>query len=57
MNAMPAFCKSRLAENMAEEIRRGNMPMKDYLLMHPAARLSDALKEQLVQGLQKSLGQ
>jgi hypothetical protein len=57
MNAMPAFRKSRLAENMAEEIRRGNMPTKDYLLMHPAARLSDAQKEQLIQGLQKSLGQ
>ena len=57
MNAIPAFRKSRLAENMAEQLRRGNMPPKDFVLMHPAAHLSEAQKEQLIQGLQKSLGQ
>ena len=41
---------------MAQQIRSGTMPPADYLLLHPEARLTDAEKEQLIQGLQKSLG-
>ena len=33
----------------------GAMPPGDYLLLHPEARLSDAEKQQLIQGLQQSL--
>jgi Haem-binding domain len=33
------------------------MPLADYMLIHPTARLTDAEKQALIQGLQKSLGQ
>jgi mono/diheme cytochrome c family protein len=36
-------------------IESGTMPPSDYLLLHPAARLSDAEKQQLIQGIQNSL--
>lgn len=39
-------------DDIAEVIREGEMPLPPYLLMHPTARLSDAEKEQLIQGLQ-----
>jgi hypothetical protein len=32
------------------------MPPWDYLLLHPAARLGDAEKAQLISGLQATLG-
>ncbi len=35
-----------------EQVREGEMPPWDYLLMHPAAKLTDAEKQQLVAGLQ-----
>lgn len=43
------------AEESAELIQRGEMPTKDYLLIHPSARLTDAEKQQLIKGLQASL--
>jgi hypothetical protein len=46
---------SRGGNDVAERIQSGSMPPKDYLLMHPAARLTDAEKQQLIQGLQSSL--
>ena len=55
MDTMPSFRRRSLAENMAQQIRSGNMPPKDYLILHPDARLTDAEKEALIQGLQKSL--
>jgi hypothetical protein len=36
-------------------LQRGEMPPLQYLLMHPTARLSDAEKQQLIEGLRKSL--
>ena len=45
-----------LAENMANQIRMGSMPPKDYLILHPDARLTEAEKQELIDGLQKSLG-
>ncbi|MBI1276683.1 MAG: hypothetical protein GC179_01010 [Anaerolineaceae bacterium] len=56
MDNMPAFRRNNLAQNMAEQIRSGNMPPKDYLILHPDARLTDAQKEDLITGLRKSLG-
>lgn len=47
--------KVRLARDMIDQIRSGVMPPVDYVLLHPEARLSDAEKEQLIQGLQNSL--
>ncbi len=56
LDSMPAFQRRSLANNMANQIKSGSMPPKDYLLLHPDARLTDAQKEELIQGLQKSLG-
>ncbi|MSP11729.1 MAG: hypothetical protein EXR62_02105 [Chloroflexi bacterium] len=54
LNKLPAFMKAQLPNNMAQRIRNATMPPFDYLLMHPEARLSQAEKEQLIRGLQKS---
>ena len=54
LDKMPAFRKANLANDMAQQIRSGNMPPSDYLILHPDARLSDAEKQQLIQGLQKT---
>ena len=35
----------------AETVRKGEMPLRGYLLMHPDARLSGAERRQLAQGL------
>jgi hypothetical protein len=43
-------------EELAEVIREGKMPPASYLMLHPDARLSDAEKQQLVQGLIISTG-
>lgn len=55
MDSMPAFQRANVAENMANQIRSGSMPPKDYLILHPDARLTDEQKEQLIQGLEASL--
>ena len=43
------------AEEAPETIMEGEMPPRDYLLLHPEARLSDAEKQQLARGLAASL--
>ncbi|HMD87617.1 MAG TPA: heme-binding domain-containing protein [Anaerolineaceae bacterium] len=43
--------------DIAETINRGSMPPFYYLLEHPAAHLTPAEKQQLILGLQTSLGQ
>ena len=40
------------AEDIAEVILEGEMPLPIYLIMHPEARLSEAEKAQLIKGLQ-----
>jgi hypothetical protein len=40
-----------LEENI-EVIEEGEMPLKDYLLLHPEARLSDQEKQELIAGLE-----
>jgi hypothetical protein len=40
------------AEDIAEVILEGEMPLPIYLIMHPEARLSEAEKAQLIRGLQ-----
>lgn len=44
------------AEHFARLIESGEMPSWDYVLMHPEARLTDAEKQQLIDGLAKTLG-
>lgn len=41
----------------AEEVVEGEMPPRLYLLLHPEARLTAAEKQQLVTGLNASLGE
>ncbi|MHB8958015.1 MAG: heme-binding domain-containing protein [Candidatus Limnocylindrales bacterium] len=43
-------------ERAARQISNGEMPPGDYLLLHPDARLTDAEKQQLIDGLAKTLG-
>jgi hypothetical protein len=43
-------------ERVARQVASGEMPPGDYLLLHPDARLSDAEKQQLIDGLTKTLG-
>ncbi|NOY99676.1 MAG: heme-binding domain-containing protein [Chloroflexi bacterium] len=45
------------AGEMREVMLEGEMPPAAYLLTHPAGRLSDAEKQQLMDGLARSLGQ
>jgi len=40
--------------SMVKEIRHGEMPTWDYKLLHPAARLTDAERDSLVAGLQRT---
>jgi mono/diheme cytochrome c family protein len=44
------------AKDVAAEVKAGEMPPKVYLPMHPAAKLSDAEKQALIEGVEKSLG-
>lgn len=43
-------------DEAAEEVEKGEMPMAIYTLMHPEARLSDAEKKALIEGLKKTFG-
>jgi cytochrome c551/c552 len=45
----------RSADEMVDEIQEGGMPPSQYLLMHPNAKLTDAEKLQLIQGIKNSL--
>lgn len=44
------------AKNVATEVKQGDMPPWFYLPMHPNARLTDAEKQALIEGAEKSLG-
>ena len=44
------------ADEVAETIIEGEMPPKDYQLLHPEARLSPPEKEAFASGLQKTFG-
>ncbi len=44
------------AKDVAEQVKEGEMPPWYYLPMHPAARLTDAEKQALIDGAEKSLG-
>ncbi len=49
--------KKNEGEDAAEEVEEGEMPLKSYLLAHPEARLSDADKKLLIDGLKKTFGE
>jgi hypothetical protein len=41
-------------EEVIEEIEEGEMPLSNYLILHPEARLSPAEKKMLIAGLEKT---
>lgn len=43
--------RSEAAREMSESVLEGEMPLRQYLLTHPEARLTTAEKEALAQGL------
>ena len=45
------------ADELVETINKGEMPLWDYLLIHPEARLSPAETKALITGLQATFGQ
>lgn len=49
--------EGRNAREVAREIQRGSMPPDNYLWLHPEANLSAAEKQQLIDGLTKTLNQ
>lgn len=44
------------ADEMAETVLEGEMPLRSYLPTHPAARLSDAERQALADGLLRTAG-
>ncbi|HLY20665.1 MAG TPA: heme-binding domain-containing protein [Bryobacteraceae bacterium] len=46
----------RHARDVANQVKQGEMPLWFYLPMHPAAKLSAAEKDALMDGAEKSLG-
>lgn len=45
------------ADEIAEVVLSGEMPMPQYLLQHPEARLTDAEKATLIEGFKRTLGE
>ena len=43
------------AHESSEEVEEGEMPPWEYLILHPAARLTDAERRDLVRGLKRTL--
>jgi hypothetical protein len=48
--------EQRHADDAAEELRSGEMPLWFYVPLHPGAHLSPAEKERLARGLEATLG-
>jgi hypothetical protein len=46
----------RDARNAAEQVQKGAMPQPYYVALHPQANLNPAEREELIQGLQLTLG-
>jgi mono/diheme cytochrome c family protein len=44
------------AEEAAELVQNGEMPLPNYLPLHPEARLTEAEKQELIQGLLNTFG-
>lgn len=44
------------ADEAAEAVQKGAMPLWEYVRMHPQSRLSDTEKQMLIRGLQATLG-
>jgi hypothetical protein len=53
MNANPRF--SREANRLTRIIQEGEMPPSQYLILHPDAKLTDQEKQELADGMTKTL--
>jgi len=49
--------KKNEGDEAVEEVEKGEMPLKSYLLAHPEARLNEADKKALIDGLRKTFGE
>lgn len=49
--------KKNEAEEAAEELKEGHMPLKTYRIAHPEARLSKQEKEEFIRGLIATFGE
>ena len=45
------------ADDAPDEVRDGDMPLRRYLLIHPAARLTEAERAELARGLEATVGE
>ncbi len=50
---MDMLGKLTVLDKMKEEVEKGTMPLKPYILMHPKAKLSDEQKEQFYAWIDK----
>jgi hypothetical protein len=48
--------KKNRGNEAAEEVEKGAMPLKSYLLLHPKARLSETEKQEFIKGLKATFG-
>lgn len=55
--ALSSTERQRTPQEIKNEVDRGEMPPKDYVIIHSEARLNDAEKQQLIQGLQQTIAQ
>ena len=42
-------------DEIVDEVQKGDMPLRQYALMHPAARLDDQDRQTLLRGLRATL--
>jgi len=49
--------KKQKADEAAEEVEEGDMPLASYLLAHPEAKLNDSEREALIKGLKNTFGE
>lgn len=54
--SMLGLQKENKVKDAAEEVKEGEMPILPYIIAHPEARLSDAEKKELAEGLEKTFG-
>lgn len=50
----PRDREARKARSMIKQIKEGEMPLDSYLWMHPDAKLTDAEKQQLIAGIERT---
>jgi hypothetical protein len=57
INQYPTDRREDLPDGIKRRVENGRMPLPDYLIMHPEARLTEAEQAELIEGLKASLEQ